>query len=218
MHTIRAVIFDFDGTFAPQTNRLHFLSFRTAFRKFGYDMQESDLVDLFGVPQDQIIRTLLPTADDKTVKRISDFKMREYMKLISKESIPHENVRTIEALKKRGFKVAISSGSYLGPVKRMVPMHLIDDIVTAEDIHRPKPDPEILLKTAKDMRIRPDQCAYVGDSWRDKGAADAAEMLFIGVLADLTSKGLLASNPEMLVGSIPELLKLFVKAPQEVAI
>lgn len=218
MPLVRAIIFDFDGTFAPQTNRLHFLAFKHAFQRVGYVLQEKDLAPLMGVPQLEIIRTLLPGAEEITVQKVNRAKMREYFRLISKERIPRTSIKTAETLKKRGFKIAISSGSYVKPVKRLLPKHLMDDLTTAEEVHRPKPDPEILLKTARDIKVLPDQCAYVGDSWRDREAARAAEMVFVGVLAYLTSEQMVASQPDILIGGLPELLRIFKSAPQELTL
>lgn len=215
---IVAILLDFDGTFAPQTNRLHFVAFQHAFQRFGYKLEERDIAELMGMPQLEIVRSLLPDASPKVVQRISRYKSSEYMKLIDKERIPRQNVRTAEALKKRGFEIAISSGSYLAPVRKMLPKHLMDDLVTAEDVHRPKPDPETLLKTARDLKVRPNQCAYVGDSWRDREAARAAEMVFIGVLAEITARSLLKSQPDILIDRLPDLLKILKRAPQELVL
>ena len=101
---------------------------------------------------------------------------------------------------------------------KLLPEHLVEHLVTAEGTHRPKPDPEILLKAARDIRVRPEQCAYVGDSWRDCEAARRAEMLFVGVLSDITAEELVKHGPDILINKIPELLKLFTGAPQEIVL
>ncbi|MBI4017804.1 MAG: HAD-IA family hydrolase [Candidatus Aenigmarchaeota archaeon] len=216
MPSIRAIIFDFDGTFAPQTNRLHFLSFARAFERAGYKLTERELAPLMGVPQDEIVRTLLPSSDEQEVRDISAHKSAEYKKLIEHERIPKANIRTAETLKKRGFKVAISSGSYRWAITKLLPAHLMNDLITAESVHRPKPDPEILLKTAHDIHVHPEHCVYVGDSWRDCEAARRADMFFVGVLADLTADELVLAEPDMIIDRVSELLKIFKKAPQEV--
>lgn len=54
------------------------------------------------------------------------------------------------------------------------------DIVTVEDVIRPKPDPEGLLKILGSRK--PSSAIYVGDSVDDALAAQSAQMPFLGVL------------------------------------
>ena len=54
------------------------------------------------------------------------------------------------------------------------------DIVTVEDVIRPKPDPEGLLKILGGRK--PSSAIYVGDSVDDALAAQSAQMPFLGVL------------------------------------
>ena len=55
-----------------------------------------------------------------------------------------------------------------------------DNIVTVEDVTRPKPDPEGLLKILKGRD--PARAVYVGDSVDDAAASLSARMAFVGVL------------------------------------
>lgn len=218
---IETIIFDFDGTFAPQTNRLHFESFREAFSEYGIEVGEEDLADYFGVPQEDIIRIILmqyPDIGEDAVGKINEHKNLSYREKIKGEEIPPGNIETAEELKERGFRTAISTGSHRDVMNELLPEHLMDDLTTAEDTHRPKPDPEILLRTARDLDMAPERCVYVGDSWRDCKAARAAEMGFIGVPADITRKGLMESRPDILIDSVPELLDIFEEAPEELDI
>lgn len=54
-------------------------------------------------------------------------------------------------------------------------------IVTVEDVERPKPDPEGLLKILAGRD--PNKAIYLGDNVDDAIAAQAAQILFVGVLA-----------------------------------
>lgn len=52
-------------------------------------------------------------------------------------------------------------------------------VVCPDDVSKPKPDPEALLKAADDLQLPPQQCWYVGDHLRDIQAGKAANMLTI---------------------------------------
>lgn len=54
-----------------------------------------------------------------------------------------------------------------------------DQVVTALDVTRPKPDPEMLLKILKFFKINADQMLYIGDSALDSLAAEAAGVPFV---------------------------------------
>jgi HAD superfamily hydrolase (TIGR01509 family) len=51
---------------------------------------------------------------------------------------------------------------------------LFDLVVTAGDVERPKPYPDVLLKVLEFFALSPDQTIYVGDSKLDELAAEAA--------------------------------------------
>jgi HAD superfamily hydrolase (TIGR01509 family) len=54
-----------------------------------------------------------------------------------------------------------------------------DHVVTAGNVKRPKPDPEMLLNILAFFDITPHQAVYVGDSELDEQASAAAGMPFI---------------------------------------
>jgi HAD superfamily hydrolase (TIGR01509 family) len=54
-----------------------------------------------------------------------------------------------------------------------------DLIVTASDVERPKPHPDVLLKISDYFNIPPDQVIYIGDSRLDELAARAAGMSLV---------------------------------------
>lgn len=59
---------------------------------------------------------------------------------------------------------------------------LFDIIVTCDEPLKPKPEPDILLKAAKQLGAEPQDCLYIGDNTNDMVAAKAAGMLPIGFI------------------------------------
>lgn len=53
--------------------------------------------------------------------------------------------------------------------------------VGTRDVERPKPHPDMLLRCAEWLGVRPQEAVYIGDAKTDAEAAQAAEMHFIGV-------------------------------------
>jgi len=76
-------------------------------------------------------------------------------------------------------------------------------IVTAEDVHKPKPDPDIFLCTAQRIGASPKECVVVEDSIFGVEAARAAGMCGIAVLTGAYNKKEIAKvNPDLIVDSL----------------
>jgi phosphoglycolate phosphatase-like HAD superfamily hydrolase len=67
------------------------------------------------------------------------------------------------------------------------------NIVTASDVAKVKPDPEMILESAAQMDVSPAEMAVVGDSPVDAQAALRASSLFYGVLSGLSDEQRLRS-------------------------
>jgi pyrophosphatase PpaX len=53
-------------------------------------------------------------------------------------------------------------------------LHLFDELVCGEDVQRPKPDPEGILKLMKEQEVKPQETIVVGDSSADVEAGKTA--------------------------------------------
>ena len=79
----------------------------------------------------------------------------------------------------------------------------------ADNVPKPKPEPDGLFEVCKDMNVSPGDCVYVGDSPSDAGAAKAAGMVAIGVLWGSHSESSLRQAPfDHLCESVEELTEL----------
>lgn len=84
--------------------------------------------------------------------------------------------------------------------------------VCGGDTAEKKPHPAPLLLALEKMRLRPEQCVYVGDTPEDMAMAGAVGMRAIAVLGTFpTEKRLRAVKPEFLLGGLGELPALLRK-------
>lgn len=78
--------------------------------------------------------------------------------------------------------------------------------VCGGDTPEKKPDPAPLLLALQQMKLRPHQCIYVGDTPEDLAMARAAGMRAVAVLGPFpTEKRLRAAKPEFLLKKLSEL-------------
>ena len=94
--------------------------------------------------------------------------------------------RVVDALEGRGIRWAIATSSRAAQVATSVAALGLDReplIVDASHVEHAKPEPDLLLYAAQELRVDPSACWYIGDSTWDMVSAVAAGMLAIGVTA-----------------------------------
>jgi beta-phosphoglucomutase len=91
---------------------------------------------------------------------------------------------------RNGFKTGLATMSYRREVQRILDAlgwaGVFDAVVTADDVTRGKPDPEVYLRVAQILALRPDECVVIEDSPSGIEGALAAGMCCIAVATDLT--------------------------------
>ena len=85
---------------------------------------------------------------------------------------------TFRALKEAGARLAIVSSDNRASIDAAVEAlgigSLVDAVVSGDEGLDPKPAPDALAEAARRMGIKPAQMLYVGDSWVDAAAGQAA--------------------------------------------
>jgi len=120
-----------------------------------------------------------------TFEKINHQKEEVLLKLLAQDAEPTLGVlRLIQELKQRGIKLAIGSSSTKKLVNyilnKLELAHAFDRVVAAEDIEHSKPNPEIFLKAAMELGVKPNQCLVIEDSKLGIDAAKSAGMKCIG--------------------------------------
>ena len=81
-----------------------------------------------------------------------------------------------------------------------------DALVCGDDITRKKPDPEGLHLALEQLKVRPAEAAYVGDSPEDIEMARGAGVFAVGIDGGFPNRGSLrAARPDVLAASLDEL-------------
>jgi len=80
-------------------------------------------------------------------------------------------------------------------------------VVTGEDVQKPKPSPEGLIRVLDHLRLLPPEAVYIGDWLSDREMADAAGVSFVGIRSEFNAthpdKALFGLNS---VAELPALL------------
>jgi HAD superfamily hydrolase (TIGR01509 family) len=180
----KAVIFDLDGTLIDSLP-YHFLSFKDLLSEHGIRVPDSYLRRLIGLPTEGILADLKRRYGFReNVRDLLEERRYHYFKFLGRRNIVFPGVKAAIRRLKSKCKIAIATGS-----SEVVFTHstdkefqkLFDTVVTINDVRKGKPCPEQLLLAARRLRVKPSDCAMVGDSVYDGMAARRAGMGFVGV-------------------------------------
>ena len=186
---IKAFIFDLDGVIVD-TAKYHYIAWKQLASNLGFDFSEHDNEQLKGVSRMTSLEILLKigglsfSKDEKL--ELADKKNQRYRELIE-QMTPEELLPGImdflNKLKKSDYKLAIGSASKNTPtiLDRIGLGDFFDAVVDGNKISEAKPNPEVFLKGAEEMKMNPAECVVFEDAVAGVQAAINAGMLCVGV-------------------------------------
>jgi beta-phosphoglucomutase len=184
---IKAVIFDLDGVITD-TSEYHYRAWKRLSDEEGIPFTRNDNENLRGVSRGECLKILLKgkQVSDEQFQEMMDRKNGYYVELLGKmtsENILSGAKELVLELKKRGIKTAIASASKNArTVLQGTGIEgLFDVIVDGYSIKNTKPAPDIFLFAAKELGIKPEDCAVVEDAEAGIEAALAGNMIPIGI-------------------------------------
>jgi beta-phosphoglucomutase len=184
-----ACIFDLDGVLVD-TARYHFKAWKRLTDKLGIDFTEDDNERLKGVSRMASLEIILEIGNVKLDERkkleYATLKNNWYVEYISKMT-PSEIlpgcIEFITELKNAKIRIAIGSASKNTPMilERVGIQGMFDAVADGNNITKAKPDPEVFLKAAEMMGIKPEDCVVFEDAVAGVQAALNAGMMCIGI-------------------------------------
>ena len=209
----KAIIFDLDGVICF-TDRYHYQAWKALADRLGVYFDEKINDRLRGVSRMASLEIVLERADkaytDAEKAAFAEEKnslYRELLKKMSPADLTEEVRSTLEALRARGYRLAIGSSSkntkfILG---RIGLGDFFDAIADGTDITRSKPDPEVFLVAARKLGLPPADCAVIEDAKAGIEAAKAGGMTALALFGDAKGCGL----EDYDLKSFDDLLNLF---------
>jgi beta-phosphoglucomutase len=183
----RAVLWDLDGTLVDSAE-FHWLSWRDTMAAEGITITYQQFLDSFGQKNDRILPGWLGAgADAARIRRVGDAKEAEYRRLAAAHGLtPLPGAASwVKRLHAGGWQQAIASSApreNVGVMLRALALDgMFEVIVSAEDVTRGKPDPQVFLAAAGRLGLPAARCIVVEDAAVGVEAARAAGMKCIGV-------------------------------------
>ncbi len=194
MQSLKAIIFDVDGTIA-NTEEVHRQSFNTAFTEFGleYQWSEQDYTNLLSISGGR--ERILSFLRSCNYEIRGDMDLREFAlhihqrkseiyreKLISGHiGLRNGVARLISESKQQGIKLGIATATSLANVKTLLEnnlgtnaMSLFDAVVTSDLVKDKKPSPVVYQCALAELGLTADYCIAIEDTTNGNLAALAS--------------------------------------------
>jgi HAD superfamily hydrolase (TIGR01509 family) len=208
---VKAVIFDWDGTLAD-TKRAVVQSFQKVLGEAGCRVSDEFIARRMGIGTKNTIEEAMEecniTFDEDMLQNLTEEKIRIQASLSNIVPLFGGAIELLERLHGR-IKIALATMSSRKVVDKLLPEKRIegyfDVVVTADEIVKSKPDPEVFLVSAAKLGVKPEDCVVVEDSVFGVRAAKAAEMKCIAVSSGAYSgEELEEENPDLMIDSLVE--------------
>ncbi len=179
-----ALIFDCDGTLAD-TMPSHYQAWRAALQARNADLEEAMFYSMAGWPTSDIIQKLnRDFGYDLDVSETHHDKEARYVQTLA-SAMEITAVADIARAHQGKVPMAVASGGIrpvvLQTLEAVGLSSLFDIIVTAEDVARGKPAPDMFLLAAAKMKMPPEGCVVYEDGEPGIQAARAAGMRVVDV-------------------------------------
>lgn len=187
MKESKAVLWDMDGTLI-NSEELHWIAWRNTMANEDLVITREQFLSTFGQRNDSIIPSWLSSAaSPERIERIGQAKEELYRHLVRRVGIALEPGVAIwlRRLHQEGWQQAIASAAPRANIEAVLEAlslnRIFQGIVSAEDVYRGKPDPEVYLLAANRVGVPVERCIVVEDAAAGIEGARCAGMRSIGV-------------------------------------
>jgi phosphoglycolate phosphatase len=208
---INLIIFDLHGTISDSVRPMY-EAIKRAYARLGWELffSEKELEKYLGAPSDEYYRLITPEEKQASWQETRKAIREESERIFKTTARSYPGVKeTLETLKRRGYRLALYSGSsgrrmdaVIGP---MGIKHLFDYIKNPEDNSLNKT--ELAKKLIERFKAR---AAIVGDSRQDIEAARETGALSIGALYGYGGEE--PEQADIKISQFDELLTIFNKS------
>ncbi len=167
MNEIRAIIFDCDGTLAD-TMPSHYEAWMTVLDRYELAMDEDRFYALGGWPTRKVAELLAREAGREIdVAQLAHQKEALFEDLVHLVR-PIQGVLEVVHTHRGKLPIAVATGAVRQVCERILRQigleDVFDTLVTADDVQRHKPEPDIYLEAARRLNVAPRHCRVYEDT------------------------------------------------------
>ena len=210
---IKGFLFDLDGVIVD-TAVFHFQAWRRLAQKLGGDFTEEQNEQLKGVSRVDSLKKIIEwtgaTVSDEEFQTLMVEKNEWYLELVQglgpQDALPGA-LNFLQTAYDQGIKIALGSASKNAPMilDKLGITPLFTAIIDGNNVVNGKPHPEVFLKGAEALGLKPSECVVFEDSIAGVQAAKTGGMSSVGIgnaetlQADIHFSALGDTTPKALV-------------------
>ncbi|MCL4122732.1 UNVERIFIED_CONTAM: hypothetical protein GTU68_024343 [Idotea baltica] len=187
---MKGFIFDLDGVIVD-TAKYHYLAWKKLANELGFEFTTAQNELFKGVSRKRCLDILLNDIgkieytqeqfDTWMIEKNLDY--LEYIENMDASEILPDVPKVLDFLKQNNIPIALGSASKNAqPILEKVGLlPYFDTIVDGNNVTKAKPDPEVFLLAAKQLGVNSDDCVVFEDAVAGVEAANAAQMISIGI-------------------------------------
>lgn len=189
MSQIKACIFDLDGVIVDTAN-YHYKAWRRLANQLGFDFTLEQNEELKGISRIDSLNKILSWGglkkNESEIQSLAKLKNTWYVEMITKMT-PNEILpgvkKFLELVRSKGYSTALGSASKNSELilHQIGLMHLFDALVDGNKVTKSKPDPEVFLIGASELKVKPEECVVFEDAIAGIEAAKAGNMKAVGI-------------------------------------
>jgi len=187
---LEAIIFDLDGVIVD-TAIFHYQAWKRLANELGFDLTIHQNEHLKGISRFESLEIVLEVGKinhltkkekEELATRKNEWYSENIHKMTPDDILPGVKV-FLEKLKSAKYKIAIGSSSKNAGVilERIGYSNYFNAVIDGNKISFSKPDPEVFIKAAKELKANPRNCVVFEDAAAGIEAAHNAGMKAIGV-------------------------------------
>lgn len=210
LKTIKAIIFDLDGTLV-NTDELVIRSYRAVFKKYrpDYKLSQEEEISFLGPTLKAMFPKYFKEDFAELLKTYQDFAFKNTKKYASL----YPNVEMILTyLNQKGYIVGLVTSRFQKSLEEMFKhfdlKKYFTDIITLDDVNNPKPSPEGINKIIDKYHLKKNEVIYIGDNKTDYLASQAAKV-YSGLVNWSQGRNNASLKPDLLIDDYAELKEIF---------
>ena len=219
---VKAFVFDLDGTIVD-TEKAIFQAYKEALKLYDFELTEdvwAKYVGGVGTPT-----FICEHVENVTGKEVDIEKTIAYGETVLRELIKKERplpgvIELLEEAKREGIKIALATNSNKKwATTHLTNLHLLDyfdELLTVDQVLRPKPHPEIYVKAVHSLGVAPIEAIAFEDSVIGSKAAVAAGLHTVAIPSTLMKEENFAHThlqlPSLANTDVKQLTNLFQSA------
>jgi len=179
---LKAILFDLDGVIVDSFER-QFIVFNTLRKKYRLKTLKKEDVKKgwWGNSLEVNAKLFFKNQDMEKLRKDYNDLVKKH---IDKGKLMENAKDVLKAIREKKIKTGLVTNTTKTRTETELKFHkirnLFDVVVTADDVEKPKPYPDPILKACEKLNVMPDETIYIGDTKNDYKAGKSAGSFVVG--------------------------------------